>query len=93
MRVRISGILLACAALPLAAQERPPAYKPPTEAQCKAMVDGMVQTMKTKPPPGQRDKDVDALLAKVEKEVADNRSRGKSECDSWAFIAKAVTNQ
>ncbi len=91
--MRRSWILLAFAALPLAAQERPPNYKPPTEAQCRQMVDGMVQVMRTKPPPDKRDKDVDALLARVEKEVAENRARGRSECDSWAYISKAVTNQ
>ncbi|APV49678.1 hypothetical protein BWI17_08295 [Betaproteobacteria bacterium GR16-43] len=90
---RSTAILLTIIALPLAAQDRNQLYKQPTETQCKQMVDGMVQTMRTTPPPDKRDKDADALLARVEKEVADNRARGKSECDSWAFISKAVTTQ
>jgi len=86
--MRISAFALLAIAFPLAASAE---TKQPTEAQCRQMVDQMVQTMKDKPPPGQRDKDVDALVARVEKTVKENRAAKKSECDSWAYIVNAVT--
>jgi len=87
------SLVTAAFAFPSAAQDRADTYKPPTEAQCRAMVEDMRQTMKSLSPPGKPDKGAEALLAKVEKAVAENRARGKSECDSWAYIMKTATNQ
>lgn len=70
------------------------AQTPPTEAQCRQMVNGMVQTMKSTPLEKERDKQrAQAVLDRVEKLVKDNRSRKASECESWAAISKIVTTQ
>ncbi len=70
------------------------AQTPPTEAQCRQMVNGMVQTMKSTPLEKERDKQrAQAVLDRVEKVVKDNRSRKASECESWAAISKIVTTQ
>ncbi|QJR12659.1 hypothetical protein DSM104443_03751 [Usitatibacter rugosus] len=86
--MRISAYALLAIAFPLAASAE---TRQPTEAQCRQLVGQMVQTMRTTPPPAQRDKDADALLARVEKTVQENRAARKSECDSWAYIVNAVT--
>jgi hypothetical protein len=84
--MRLSAFSLLAIAFPLVASAE---TKQPTEAQCRQLVDQMVQTMRTTPPPAQRDKDVDALLARVEKTVTETRAAQK--CDSWAYIVNAVT--
>ncbi|MBU1644904.1 MAG: hypothetical protein KJ787_01050 [Gammaproteobacteria bacterium] len=69
-------------------------HKTPTEAQCRAMVDGMVQSMKAAPLKTERDKQgAREVIERVERIVRDNRSRGASECESWAAIGKVVTSQ
>jgi hypothetical protein len=68
--------------------------KSPTEAQCREMVDGMVQLMKSTPIEKEKEKqDARELIERVEKVVRDNRSRGASECDSWAAIGRIVVHQ
>lgn len=80
---------LAAAATPAQAQ-----HKSPTEAQCRQMVEGMIQTIKSTPLTTERDRrDVRAVLERVEKVVSENRSRGASECESWSAISKIVATQ
>ncbi|MBZ0105839.1 MAG: hypothetical protein K8H84_09430 [Sulfuricella denitrificans] len=68
--------------------------KSPTEAQCREMVNSMVQSMKAAPLERERDKQgAKVVIERVEKIVLDNRSRGTSECESWAAIGKIVTTQ
>lgn len=68
--------------------------RPPTEDQCRQMVDGMVQTMRATPLKTEREqRDGKALIQRVEQIVRDNRARGASECDSWAAIGKLVAHQ
>lgn len=68
--------------------------KAPTESQCKEMVTGMLQTMKSTPLKTDRDKQgAREVIEKAEKIVKDNRARGLSECESWAAIGKLVTTQ
>lgn len=68
--------------------------KTPTEAQCRDMVNGMIQTMKSAPMDKERDRQgAQAVIERAEKIVKDNRARGVSECESWAAIGKLVTQQ
>lgn len=71
--------------------------KPPTEAQCRQMVDGMLQMMKSsQSTPNVKESDkqgAKAVTDRAEKVVKDNRARGASECASWAAITNIVTNQ
>ena len=65
--------------------------KAPTESQCKEMVAGMLQAMKSAPMKTDRDKQsAREVIEKAEKIVKDNRARGLSECESWAAIGKIV---
>lgn len=89
LRIGILALLLAVS-IPAMAQ-----HKTPTEAQCRQMVDGMLQTMKASTK-DMKDKDkqgAQVVIDRAEKVVRDNRARGASECDSWAAIGKIVTNQ
>lgn len=66
----------------------------PTEAQCRTMVDGMLQTMKDTPLKTEQDRrGAKEVIEKVENLVRDNRKRGVSECESWAAIGHIVVNQ
>jgi hypothetical protein len=57
--------------------------KSPTEAQCREMVSGMVQSMKAAPLKNDRDRQsAKSLIERVEKVIQDNRSRGTSECET-----------
>jgi hypothetical protein len=68
--------------------------KAPTESQCKDMVTGMLQAMKSAPMKTDRDKKgAQEITDRAEKIVKDNRARGMSECESWAAIGKLVTTQ
>lgn len=83
----LSALLLA--AFPAAAQ-----HKSPTEDQCRQMVEGMVQMVKTAPMKTERDKkDAQAILERVEKIVKENRARGGTECDSWRAVGKFAVGQ
>jgi hypothetical protein len=65
----------------------------PTEAQCRGMIDGMVQSMKSAPL-GEKDRQsARELIDRVEKLVRDNRARGVSECGTWAGVAKLISTQ
>ncbi len=71
-----------------------PQARPPTEAQCRQMVDGMIQTMKRTPMSSERDRQgAQALIERAERIVRDHRSRGLSECETWAAIGKLVASQ
>jgi hypothetical protein len=49
--------------------------------------------MKSAPLEKERDKQrVRVLIERIEKIVKENRSRGVSECESWATIGKIVAN-
>lgn len=88
IRVMFACVVLA-AAIPAMAQ-----HKTPTEAQCRDMVNGMLQSMKSAPMRTERDKQgARELTDRAEKIVKDNRSRGASECDSWRAIGDLVTKQ
>lgn len=68
--------------------------KAPTEGQCKEMVAGMLQVMKSAPMKTDRDKQgAREVIENAERIVKDNRARGLSECESWAAIGKLVTTQ
>jgi len=69
-------------------------YPAPSEAQCREMVDSMLQTMKTMPIERERDRrEARVVLDKAEKIVRDNRQKGASECETWAAIGKLVVGQ
>lgn len=69
-------------------------YPAPSEAQCREMVDSMLQTMKTVPVERERDRrEARVVLDKAEKIVRDNRQKGVSECETWAAIGKLVVGQ
>ena len=68
--------------------------KTPTETQCREMVNGMLQSMKSAPMRTERDRQVAREVSdRAEKIAKDNRSRGVSECDSWRAIGDLVTRQ
>lgn len=86
--------MLACLGLLLMALPALAQHPPPTEDQCRQMVDAMVRTAKSAPVTTERDKrDARALTERVEKIVKDNRARGASECDSWRAIGKVAVRQ
>lgn len=69
-------------------------HKTPTEAQCREMVNSMLQTMRTVPIEREADrKGAREVTERAEKVVRDNRARGASECDSWGQIMNIVTRQ
>lgn len=69
-------------------------HKTPTEAQCREMVNGMLQSMKSVPMRTERDRQgAREVTDRAEKIVRDNRARGASECDSWRAIGDLVTRQ
>ena len=68
-------------------------HKTPTEAQCREMVNGMLQQMKAAKMPERDRKGAQEVIDRAEKVVRENRARGASECDSWGAIANIVTNQ
>jgi hypothetical protein len=69
-------------------------HKTPTEAQCRDMVNGMLQSMQSAPMRSERDRQgAREATDRAEKIVRDNRSRGASECDSWRAIGDLVTKQ
>ncbi len=77
------------AAMPAMAQQ-----KTPTEAQCREIVNGMLQSMKSAPMRTERDRQgANEVIGRAEKIVKDNRARGASECDSWRAIGDLVTKQ
>ena len=81
--------MLLVASTPAMAQQ-----KPPTEAQCRDVVNGMLQAMKSAQMKSERDKQgAQVVIDRAEKIVRDNRARGASECESWAAIGNLVTNQ
>lgn len=87
----ILGMLVTTLLIPLPAAAQ---HQQPTEAQCRAMVDGMVQSMKAAPLKTENDKQgAKVVIDRAETIIMDNRSRGASECESWAAISKLVTNQ
>ncbi len=69
-------------------------HKTPTEAQCREMVNGMLQSMKSVPMRTERDRQgAREVTDRAEKIVRDNRARGASECDSWRAVGDLVTRQ
>ena len=69
-------------------------HKPPTEAQCRDMVNSMLQSMKSAPLERERDRrGAREVTERAEAIARDNRARGASECDSWEAIGKLVVNQ
>ena len=77
------------AAIPAMAQ-----HKTPTEAQCREMVNGMLQSLKSVPMRTERDRQgAREVTDRAEKIVRDNRARGASECDSWRAVGDLATRQ
>lgn len=69
-------------------------HKAPTEVQCHDMVNSMLQFMKSAPLKTESDKQgAKVVIDRAEKLVKDNRTRGASECESWAAISKLVATQ
>ena len=69
-------------------------HKVPTEAQCREMVNSMLQTMRAVPVERESDRlRAREIAERAEKVVRDNRTRGASECDSWSQITNIVTRQ
>ena len=82
-----ASVVLLHAIAPVSAQQ-----KAPSEAQCREMVNGMLQSMKSTPMRTERDRQgAREVTDRAEKMVRDNRSRGASECDSWRAIGDLVT--
>ena len=68
--------------------------KTPTETQCREMVNGMLQSMKSAPMRTERDRQgAREMSVGAEKIAKDNRSRGVSECDSWRAIGDLAARQ
>jgi hypothetical protein len=68
--------------------------KTPTETQCREMVNGMLQAMKSAPMRTERDRQgAREVSDRAEKIAKDNRSRGGSECDSWRAIGDLAARQ
>lgn len=89
--MKAPAVLLLAASLAL-----PPAFaqdKAPTEAQCKQMVDGLIQAMKNATLKESDKKGAAEVIAKAEKVAKDNRARGAAECESWKAIGNIVTGQ
>ncbi|MBL0075111.1 MAG: hypothetical protein IPP41_03915 [Rhodocyclaceae bacterium] len=69
-------------------------YKSPTEAQCREMVTGMLQVMRSTPLQNDNEKRQHReLMERVEKVVNDNRSRPGSDCETWAAMSKIIATQ
>lgn len=68
--------------------------KGPTEAQCRSMIDGMLDTMKATPLKTEKDKQsARELIERVDKLVKGNRARGVAECETYAAMANIIVNQ
>lgn len=66
----------------------------PTAAQCRGMIEGMVQSMKSAPLQSEKDKQgARELIDRVEKRVRENRARGVAECTTWGEVAKMISTQ
>jgi len=94
-RIMIStGARVVLLAMSLACSSTMAQHKPPTEAQCRQMVQGMIQAVKSTKLETARDKkDASVLLERMEKIMKDNRARGGSECEAWDAIGKMATRQ
>ncbi len=92
-------VLLMHLALPALARDpciesRAPECKPVQEARCTQAINEMLKTMRATPLQTQRDRDdVGALIAKVEKMLADNRRQGVEECRSWGEFGGILAKQ
>lgn len=94
MLVTLTRTLKVLATMLLLSATAMAAEKTPTEAQCREMVNGMVQAMKSAPLEKERDKEgARVVIERVERIVKENRSRSVSECESWAAIGKIVATQ
>lgn len=66
----------------------------PTAAQCRGLIEGMVQAMKSAPLRTERDRQgARELIDRVEKRVRENRAKGVAECTTWGEIAKMISTQ
>ena len=86
-------VLIICAML-VPAMSAMAQHKTPSEAQCRDMVNGMLQSMKSAPMRTERDRQgAREVTDRADKIVRDNRSRGASDCDLWRAIGDIVTKQ
>lgn len=66
----------------------------PQESQCRSAIESMLQIIRATPLKTEREaKDVNELIARIEKMLADNRSKKIDECRSWAELGRIVANQ
>ncbi|MBH9576968.1 hypothetical protein [Inhella proteolytica] len=85
----VAGLCLSVLAASAGAQS-----KGPTEAQCRSLIDGMLDTMKATPLKTDKEKQgARELIERVEKLVKGNRARGVPECETYAAMAKIIANQ
>lgn len=84
-------------ALALAAPLAPAQSQPPTEAQrrgCRQAADQAVEQLKRIPPANAREKaDKEALQARIEKLIAQNRAKGVDDCVTWSQVMGIAFNQ
>ncbi|MBP7079731.1 MAG: hypothetical protein KBA96_01320 [Rhodocyclaceae bacterium] len=92
--MRISTRLIALTSLCLAATPVIAQYQTPTEAQCREMVTGMLQVMRSTPLQTESERQQHRqLMDRVEKVVNDNRARPGSDCETWAAMSKIIATQ
>ncbi len=75
-------------------ESRDPKCIPVQQARCRQAIDMMLRHMRNTPLERPRDvEDVGKLIAKVERMLADNRSKGVDDCTSWSEFGRIVANQ
>jgi hypothetical protein len=93
----ISGsafITEASAEPPPCRETSPQACQEQQEKRCRSAIESMLQIMRSTPLKTERDKnDVTELIARVEKMLSYNRSRGVEECRSWVDLNRIVAHQ
>jgi len=89
-----TGITSASAEPPPCREASPQACHEQQENRCRSAIESMLQIMKSTPLKTERDKkDVPELIARVEKMLSHNRSRGIDECRSWGDLNRILVHQ
>jgi hypothetical protein len=89
-----STVISPAFAEPPPCRDAPQVCKEQQENRCRTMNAEMLRIMKSTPLKTERDiKDVAELIARVEKMLSDNRSRGVDECRSWGDLNHIVVHQ
>jgi hypothetical protein len=75
-------------------ESRDPKCIPVQQARCRQAIDMMLRTIRDTPLERPRDvEDAGKVIARVEKMLADNRSRGVDDCTSWGELGRIVAHQ